>query len=153
MRSDADRDAAQAVDPADIDHDGGRNATHRHRREQACPPATTDAPGLRGKNPDRLVEGGGCDEFELDADDGCGPPYFAGFIARHTFSGVAGMSIDRTPRSARASQIAFTMAGATGGLLTSPAPFAPSGLTSVGVTVRSVSKSGRVEALGIGYVP
>ncbi len=62
------------------------------------------------------------------------------------------MSIWRTPKSERASQIAFTIAGATAGWLMSPAPLAPIGFIEVGVTVRLNSKSGMSLARGIGYV-
>ena len=56
-------------------------------------------------------------------------------IARQTFSAVHGMSIWRTPRCAIASTTALCTAAVEPIVPDSPMPFAPSGLTCVGVTV------------------
>ena len=56
-------------------------------------------------------------------------------MARHTRSGVSGMSMWRTPRCASASTTAFCTAGVEPIVAASPIPFAPSGLRYVGVSV------------------
>lgn len=55
-------------------------------------------------------------------------------IARQTRSGVSGSSMCRTPRSERASMTAFCTAGADPIVPDSPMPFAPRGLSGVGVS-------------------
>src|SRR5581483_9526783 len=65
------------------------------------------------------------------------------WIARHTRSGRSGMSMCRTPKGRSASTTAFTTAGVEPIVAASPMPFAPSGLTGVGVTVWSVTNAGR----------
>ena len=70
-------------------------------------------------------------------------------IARHTRSGVSGMSMWVTPRWARASTTAFWTAGVAPIVPDSPIPLAPSGFSGVGVWVRSVSKAGRSAAAGM----
>jgi hypothetical protein len=62
----------------------------------------------------------------------------ASAIARHTRSGVAGMSRCRTPRCASASTTAFWTAGIEPIVPASPIPFAPSGFLGVGVSVCEV---------------
>ena len=68
------------------------------------------------------------------------PQAFACWIARHTRSGVIGMSRCAIPSGESASTTAFTTAGVAAIVPVSPAPFTPSGLTSVSVSVRSTSK-------------
>ena len=58
----------------------------------------------------------------------------AQFIARHTRSAVAGMSMCCTPRCASASITAFCTAGVAPIVPDSPMPLAPSGLRGVGVS-------------------
>src|SRR5690606_30478814 len=66
----------------------------------------------------------------------------ASLIAFHTRSGVAGISMWRTPRWDRASTTAFCTAGVAPIVPASPMPLTPSGLTSVGVSMVSSSKLG-----------
>jgi hypothetical protein len=69
---------------------------------------------------------------------------FAAWIARHSFSGVAGISIRGAPICDSASLTAFITAGRAAQVPASPAPLAPSGffLVGTGVLVRSkVQKS------------
>ncbi len=63
----------------------------------------------------------------------------ASWIARHTRSGVRGMSMWRTPRWATASTTAFCTAGVDPIVPDSPIPLAPRGLRGVGVSVWAVS--------------
>src|SRR3954470_9000563 len=73
------------------------------------------------------------------------------FIAVHSFSGVSGMSMWPTPNGASASSTALQIAGGEAMVPVSPAPLTPSGLTGVGVTVRSVSKLISASARGSAY--
>src|SRR5581483_2975074 len=73
--------------------------------------------------------------------------HFASCIAAHTRSGVAGMSMWRTPRCATASTTAFCTAGVEPMVPASPMPLTPSGLRSVGVSLASSSKLGSSVAL------
>src|SRR3989454_6597345 len=68
--------------------------------------------------------------------------------ARHTFSGVIGISMWSTPR---ASQTAFTYACDDAIVPVSPTPFTPSGLCGDGVTVEAVSIRGASRAVGTRY--
>ena len=70
-------------------------------------------------------------------------------MARHTVSGVAGMSMAATPSGLRASTIAFISAGMAPTQPASPAPLTPSGLVGVGTSLISISKLGRLSARGI----
>src|SRR6059036_85290 len=70
-------------------------------------------------------------------------------IARHTFSGLHGGSISVTPSGLSASTTALTTAGVEPMVALSPTPLTPSGLTGLGVMVRSRMKLGRSGAVGI----
>ena len=63
-------------------------------------------------------------------------------MARHTRSGVQGMSMWRMPRCATASMTAFCTAGVDPTVPASPMPFAPSGLSGDLVTISTRSKLG-----------
>ena len=69
-------------------------------------------------------------------------------IAAQTRSGRSGIARSRMPSGASASTTALTIAAGAPTEPASPAPLAPSGLTGVGVTVRSSSKDGRSSAFG-----
>src|SRR6266536_3178359 len=71
----------------------------------------------------------------------------ASLIAAQTRSGVAGMSMWRTPRWLTASMTAFCAAGAAPIVPASPIPLAPSGLMPVGVSLASSSKLGSSAAV------
>src|SRR5437773_5715125 len=73
----------------------------------------------------------------------------AELIARHTRSGVTGMSRWRTPSGASASLTAFISAGSAPTVPASPTPFAPSGLTLVRTSCESTVKSGKSSARGM----
>ena len=73
---------------------------------------------------------------------------FANAIARHTRSGVAGMSICVTPSPLSASMIALITAGGLPTAPASPAPFTPSGLDAQGTSSSSTSISGNSLARG-----
>src|SRR5215467_14799798 len=60
-------------------------------------------------------------------------------IAAHTRSGLAGMSMCRTPRCDTASMTAFCTAGIDPMVPASPIPFTPSGLMVVGVSLATSS--------------
>ena len=62
--------------------------------------------------------------------------------------GVAGISMCRTPRWARASTTALTIAGGAPTVADSPTPLAPIGWCGEGVTVLSVSQFGVSMAVG-----
>ena len=63
-------------------------------------------------------------------------------MACQTRSAVAGMSMWRTPRCDSASTTADCTAGVEPIVPDSPMPLAPSGLTSVGVSMWTISKLG-----------
>src|SRR5690606_39399976 len=69
--------------------------------------------------------------------------------ARHTRSGVQGMGTSWTPYGRSASTMAFTTAGVEAMVPASPTPLTPSGLLVAGVSVRSLTISGRSAALGM----
>ena len=69
-------------------------------------------------------------------------------MARHTRSGVSGMSMWRIPRCETASTTALCTAGVEPIVPASPIPLAPSGFRGVGVTVFEASKLGSSAALG-----
>src|SRR5215813_3525355 len=68
---------------------------------------------------------------------------------RHTFSDLMGMSTWVTPRWARASTTALTMAGGAAMVGDSPMPLAPNGLWGLGVTIRSRVNRGNAAAEGM----
>ena len=70
-------------------------------------------------------------------------------MARHTRSGVHGITTSRMPSGRSASMIALTTAGVDAIVPASPTPLTPSGLVVAGVSVRSVMKDGRSTADGI----
>src|SRR5439155_1381441 len=70
-------------------------------------------------------------------------------IARHTRSGVTGMSRWRMPSGASASFTALSRAASAPTVPASPTPLAPSGFTVVGTSNESTSKAGRSSARGI----
>src|SRR5712691_6307160 len=79
------------------------------------------------------------------------PPYFelAPLIARHSRSGVAGISTWRMPRCESASTSALATAGMAPTHPASPAPFTPSGLVLVGTGLLLTSTALRSVARGI----
>src|SRR5215217_6985203 len=107
--------------------------------------------GVLGERRERLVEGRGPAVVERRWTLRVHLYLLAWSIARHTRSGVSGMSRCRMPSGASASMTAFTTAGADAIVPVSPAPFTPSGLTSVGVSVRSSSRGGNHSAFGTAY--
>ena len=76
---------------------------------------------------------------------------FASWIARHTRSGDAGLSMLSTPRWETASITAFTTAGGDAIVPASPMPFTPSELVVEGVTVRSCTIVGTSIEVGTRY--
>ena len=72
-------------------------------------------------------------------------------MARHTRSGLSGMSRWRTPRWLSASTTAFCTAGVLPTVADSPMPLAPSGLSGDGVSVWATSNCGNSAALGMPY--
>ncbi len=79
-------------------------------------------------------------------------PRPAATIARHTRSGVQGMSTWRTPRWARASTTALWTDGVEPIVPDSPMPLAPSGFRDVGVSVLAVSNNGKLGCARHGVV-
>src|SRR5688572_25118666 len=79
-------------------------------------------------------------------------PFFASWIARHTFSGVAGIEMSVTPTGASASTTALITAGGTPIAPTSPTPLMPSGLWVHAVTWLPTLNIGRSAARGMQYV-
>src|SRR3546814_4525184 len=69
-------------------------------------------------------------------------------IADHTRSGVAGMSMSRTPSGARASSTALITAGGAPMAPASPQPFTPSGLVAQRVGLMANPTRGRSSARG-----
>src|SRR5262245_39917629 len=67
---------------------------------------------------------------------------------RHTFAGVIGMSMLRTPRCHSASTTALAMAAGAPTVADSPTPLAPSGWCGDGVPVLPVSQRGVSRAVG-----
>src|SRR5207245_11447546 len=73
----------------------------------------------------------------------------AAWIARHTRSGVAGMSSWVMPSGASASSTAFIAAGRAPTEPASPAPLTPSGLVLAGTSWLATANDGRSVARGI----
>src|SRR5690606_41271682 len=69
-------------------------------------------------------------------------------MARHTRCGEHGISTSLTPRCRSASTTPLTAAGVEAMVPASPTPLTPSGLEVAGVSVRSVTNSGRSAADG-----
>ena len=78
-------------------------------------------------------------------------PFRAASMVRQTRSEVHGRSMCRTPRCASASITAFCTAGVEPIVAASPMPFAPSGLSGVGVSVECTSNDGSSAADGMAY--
>ncbi len=74
---------------------------------------------------------------------------FAAWMARQTFSAVAGITMSRTPSGASASITAFITTGMAPTVPASPAPLAPSGLYLVGTGLDFTSTLHIVSARGI----
>jgi len=70
-------------------------------------------------------------------------------MARHTRSGVAGISMCRTPRPASASTIALITAASAGVVPPSPPERTPSLFEGAGTSLSAVAKNGTVSARGI----
>src|SRR5205085_4081757 len=70
-------------------------------------------------------------------------------IARHTRSGVAGISICVTPNSRSASTTALMTAASAGVVPPSPPARTPSGLVGDGISINSVANEGKTSARGI----
>src|SRR5437660_5014661 len=66
----------------------------------------------------------------------------------HIISGLSGISIVLIPRAARASSTALTIAGGAPIQPDSPTPFAPSGLSGGGFSMKAVTKWGSCPASG-----
>ena len=69
-------------------------------------------------------------------------PDRAAWIASHTRCDVVGMSTSRTPSGTSASMTALCAADVEPIVADSPMPFAPSGLTGVGVSIETSSNIG-----------
>ena len=70
-------------------------------------------------------------------------------MARHTRSGVAGMSISMIPSGANASTTAFMIAGGAPMVPASPQPLAPSGLCAQSVVLVSSLNGRKLSARGM----
>src|SRR5882672_8088248 len=73
---------------------------------------------------------------------------WASLSARHTRSGVAGMSIASTPAGLSASRIAAMIVCGAAMQPACPEPLTPSGLARVGRSISSMSKYGKSSARG-----
>src|SRR4051812_16271563 len=88
-------------------------------------------------------------EIGRDADGRLALHQRPAWIARHTRSGVAGMSMCVMPSGESASTTAFMIAARAPTLPASPAPFAPSGLVFVGTGWFSRSNEHMSDARGM----
>ncbi len=95
----------------------------------------SDVPAA-GEEGERLVERLGSRVIEFSGQHGVSLLRHEEPIARHIFSGRAGISRSRTPYGDRASTIALMTQGVDPIVPASPIPLAPSGLTGVGVVMR-----------------
>src|SRR5690606_2123555 len=159
-------DAPQLLDPAEVDQQTGIGHPHPQHRQQALPAGehlgVLPALGQRG---DRFLHGGGGDVVELGrnhwappwvsiepspppASDAVVPLERVPVMARHTRCGEHGISTSLTPRCRSASTTPLTTAGVEAMVPASPTPLTPSGLEVAGVSVRSVTNSGRSAADG-----
>jgi hypothetical protein len=77
-----------------------------------------------------------------------GAAIHAFWMTRHTFSALAGLSMNSTPTNRNASATAFITAGGAAVMPASLMPLTPSGLVDDGVTVRSRMKPGSSAADG-----
>src|SRR5215471_15827495 len=137
-------DAGEPRYPRDVDQDLRLAEPKLHQRHQAV--AAGDELSLAigsAQLRQRIVERGGPAVFERRRDH-ARPPW----MMRHSFSGRSIMSTCFTPNSLNASTAAETMHGVDPRVPASPTPFAPSGLTGVGVTVAASSKRGKSCARG-----
>src|SRR5215831_924617 len=147
-------DPVKTGNPADVDDRLRLREPQLHHRQERVPAGQRPHAAVDRQQLDRLVEAGRPVVRELRwtlCVHGGSSQLLAASIARHTRSGVNGMSTFLIPSGASASITAFTTAGVEAIVPVSPAPFTPSGLTSVGVTVRSSSITGTKSALGTGY--
>src|SRR5437764_13818094 len=119
-------------------------AKHRFRHGRACfrPPTSFDV------HPKKVVDAGVKPGLPSEATS---PSHFAcpPFIARQSRSGVAGISMWRTPSGESASTSALATAGSAPTQPASPAPFTPSGLVLVGTGLLLTSTALTSVARGI----
>src|SRR5690606_17904958 len=141
-------DLVQARHPSDVHHRLGREQPQLHHGDEAH--AAGHHLGELGvcQGRHRFLEAGGSDVIEAPGVHQLS--LLASWIACHTRFGRNGMSMWVTPSGRRASTTALTIVWAEAIVPASPIPFTPSGLMSVGVTVRASSKRGRSEAVGSG---
>src|SRR5207244_6811177 len=92
-----------------------------------------------GQRGDRLVHCGRSKVVHRRRDHDRPPVW----TACHTRSGVQGIWMSFTPYGRSASTIALTTAGVAAMVPASPTPLAPSGWPGAGLSVRSVTSSGR----------
>src|SRR5215475_1668926 len=140
-------DRAEVADLANVHHDLRLREPELHRRDQtvsSCEHFRVVA--MLRKKTESFVKGRGPNVVECSRDHDA-PPF--SLIARHTRSGVKGMSRWRIPSGASASTTAFAMAGVAPIVPASPTPFTPSGLEGEGVSVLPRTKSGTSAARGI----
>ncbi len=133
---------------------GRRGASGDARRSRIIgtrdwPPAIGFAPSRSGG--ERLVDRGGPGVARARAGSRSGPRASRCGWCPRCDCGCIGISRWRMPSGDSASTAAFTTAGVAAIVPASPMPFAPSGLTGDGVTVRSSVIDGRSAADGIWY--
>src|SRR5262245_21693057 len=125
----------------------------RHKGEAHAPTSQRLQPILRGAfaPADDARRAQVVSRLMMITDCACRPRYlpFASLIARHSRSGVAGISTWRMPRCARASTSALATAGMAPTQPASPAPLTPSGLVAVGTGLLFTSTALMSVARGI----
>src|SRR5262249_47366704 len=132
----------QHADARDVDERLRRREAQLHQRQQRVPAREhLRLLAARLEQLHRLVDARRTAQRELGRDHDA-PPW----PKPQTRSGWSGMSMWSTPS---ASQTEFTTAALAAIVPASPMPLTPSGLTGVGVTVRSSSNAGSSAALGI----
>src|SRR6266540_1322086 len=142
---------AKVAQPPDVHEHAGACNTQAHQGQQRM--ATRDELGIgaAAEQLDRVLDRLRDLVVELGRDHVLSPPSAASSIARHTRSGVAGMSSSSTPRWDRLSIRAFMTAAGAAIVPVSPTPFTPSGFVGLGVSVRASSSDGSSAALGTRY--
>src|SRR5690606_40364751 len=135
------------LQPSHVDQRAGVGQPQPQQRQQRLPAGQRLGVLTRlGQRLARLLEGAGTDVLEGSGDHAAPP--FALCRARQTRSGVHGIRTSFTPYGRSASTTALTTAGVAAMVPASPTPLTPSGLVVAGVSVRSVTNSGRSAAVG-----
>jgi hypothetical protein len=134
---------AKVADATDVDEQRRPREPQAQQRDQRMSAREELRVVARAEQLDRLLDGLGDFVVERRRDHDV-----TSFNARHTRSGVAGISMSVMPRVAKASTTAFITAAVEAIVPVSPTPFTPSGFVGLGVSVLPSSNDGTSAAEG-----